>query len=72
MIDPKEVARLLRSIDAYPSSFAVSCALNIAPYVFVHPDELQHARWVDIDLESCEWRYTASKTNTPHIVPLVP
>lgn len=29
-IDPKEVGRLLRSIEAYPGSFAVSCALKIA------------------------------------------
>ena len=72
MIDPKEVGRLLRSIDAYPGSFAVSCALKIAPYVFVRPGELQKARWADIDLGACEWRYTTSKTNTPHIVPLAP
>jgi Integrase len=72
MIDPKEVGRLLRSIDAYPGSFVVSCALKIAPYVFVRPGELQHARWEEIDFETCEWRYTTSKTNTPHIVPLAP
>ena len=70
--DPKQVGRLLRMIHAYPGSFVVSCALKIAPYVFVRPGELQHARWAEIDLETCEWRYTTSKTNTPHIVPLAP
>lgn len=70
--DPKQVGRLLRTIDAYPGSFVVSCALKIAPYVFVRPGELQHARWEEIDFETCEWRYTTSKTNTPHIVPLAP
>ena len=70
--DPKQVGRLLRTIDAYQGSFVVSCALKIAPYVFVRPGELQHARWEEIDLEACEWRYTTSKTNTPHIVPLAP
>lgn len=70
--DPKQVGRLLRTIDAYQGSFVVSCALKIAPYVFVRPGELQHARWEEIDFEACEWRYTASKTNTPHIVPLAP
>lgn len=70
--DPKQVGRLLRTIDAYPGSFVVSCALKIAPYVFVRPGELQHARWEQIDFETCEWRYTTSKTNTPHIVPLAP
>ena len=72
MTDPKQVGRLLRTIDAYPGSFVVSTVLKIAPYVFVRPGELQHARWEDIDFDACEWRYTTSKTNTPHIVPLVP
>ena len=72
MTEPKQVGWLLRMIDAYPGSFVVACALKIAPYVFVRPDELRQARWEDIDFESCEWRYTASKTNTPHIVPLAP
>ncbi|MBQ4076118.1 MAG: integrase arm-type DNA-binding domain-containing protein [Mailhella sp.] len=72
MTEPKGVGRLLRAIDAYPGSFVISCALKIAPYVFVRPGELQCARWADIDFESGEWRYTVSKTGTPHIVPLAP
>jgi integrase len=36
----------------------------------VRPGELRRARWADIDLDAAEWRYTASKTGTPHIVPL--
>ena len=70
--DPKQIGRLLRMIHAYPGSFVVACALKIAPYVFVRPGELQHARWEEMDFEACEWRYTTSKTNTPHIVPLAP
>ena len=46
------------------------CALRLAPLVFVRPGELRHARWSDIDLETAEWRYTVTKTSTPHIVPL--
>jgi len=72
MTDPKDVGRLLRAIWGYPGSFVVACALKIAPYVFVRPGELQQARWADIDFEACEWRYTAPKTDTPHIVPLAP
>lgn len=72
MTDPKEVGRLLRTIDAYPGGLMVSSALKIAPYVFVRPGELQQAKWADIDFDVCEWRYTTSKTGTPHIVPLVP
>jgi integrase len=40
------------------------------PLVFVRPGELRKAEWKDIDLASSEWRYTVSKTDTPHIVPL--
>ena len=72
MTDPKNVGRLLRAIWHYPGSIVVACALKIAPYVFVRPGELRKARWADIDFESCEWRYTAPKTETPHIVPLAP
>ena len=72
MTDPKEVGRLLRAIDAYPGGLVVSSALKIAPYVFVRPGELQQAGWADIDFKACEWRYTTSKTGTPHIVPLAP
>ena len=27
-------------------------------------------KWEQLDLEAAEWRYTASKTNTAHLVPL--
>jgi integrase len=48
----------------YPS------ALRLAPLVFVRPGELRQAQWADIDLDTAEWRFTVSKTNTQHIVPL--
>jgi integrase len=38
--------------------------------VFVRPGELRQAKWTDFDLDAAEWRFTVSKTNTPHIVPL--
>jgi integrase len=38
--------------------------------VFVRPGELRMAEWKDIDLDAAEWRYTVTKTNVPHIVPL--
>jgi integrase len=31
---------------------------------------LRKAEWADIDLDAAEWRYTVTKTKTPHIVPL--
>ena len=68
--EPRKVAELLRMFDTYRGSLAVRCALQLAPLVFVRPGELRSAQWVDIDLEKAEWRFTASKTGTPHIVPL--
>jgi integrase len=68
--EPKRVAELLRAMDGYEGTLTVRCALRIAPLVFVRPGELRKAEWEDIDLDAAEWRYTVTKTNTPHIVPL--
>lgn len=68
--EPKQVAELLRAFDAYEGTVIVRCALQLAPMVFVRPGELRNAEWADIDLDTAEWRFTASKTSTPHIVPL--
>lgn len=70
MTEPKLIADLLRSMDGYQGSPIVMAALRLAPLVFVRPGELRRARWADIDLESCEWRFTASKTGQSHVVPL--
>ncbi len=68
--DPKQVAELLRAIDAYQGTFTVQCALKLAPLFFVRPGELRQAEWKDFDLDAAEWRYTVTKTDTAHIVPL--
>jgi integrase len=68
--EPNHVAELLRTIDGYQGTLVVACALRLAPLVFVRPGELRKAEWKDIELDCAEWRYTVTKTNTPHIVPL--
>lgn len=68
--EPALVGRLLRQIGAYEGSYIVKAALRLAPLVFVRPGELRHARWADIDFRKAEWRFTTSKTETQHIVPL--
>jgi integrase len=68
--EPAQVGGLLRALAGYQGTFAVACALRIAPYVFVRPGELRKAEWADIDLDAAEWRYTVTKTDTAHIVPL--
>lgn len=68
--EPKKAAEVLRIIEGYEGTPVVRAALRLAPLVFVRPGELRHAKWEDIDLEAAEWRYTVTKTNTQHIVPL--
>ena len=68
--NPTDVAPLLRALWGYDGTPVVSAALKLAPLVFVRPGELRRARWADIDLDGRDWRFTASKTNQPHIVPL--
>jgi len=68
--DPVQIGALLRNIDTYRGGLVARCAIRLAPLVFVRPGELRHAEWEHIDLETAEWRYTVSKTNTEHIVPL--
>lgn len=68
--EPKEIAELLRAIDGFTGSLTVQTALRLSPLVFTRPSELRRAKWADIDLETNEWRYKVTKTNTMHLVPL--
>ena len=68
--DPKEVGPLLRVLDGYRGLLTMRCALRLAPLLFVRTGELRKAEWTDIDLEGGEWRFTVTKTDMPHIVPL--
>ncbi len=70
IVDPDGVAKLLRSFDDFNGSFIVLCALKLAPLLFVRPGELRQAEWAQIDLDAGEWRYTVTKTDTAHLVPL--
>ena len=69
--DPQRVGQLLNDIDNYTGSLAVKGALQLAPLVFVRPGELRAARWLDIDLEAAEWRYTPPKTRNQTQVDLI-
>jgi integrase len=69
--DPAKLADLLRTIWGYNEGTPiVAAALRLAPLLFVRPGELRTAKWADIDLTKAEWRFVASKTKTPHVVPL--
>lgn len=72
ILDPAELGALLRAIEGYAGDPVTRAALRLAPLLFVRPGELRQAEWAHIDLDAGEWRFTASKTGTPHIVPLAP
>jgi len=70
--DPKKLAGLLRAIDSFDGSFVVTCALKIAPLVFVRPGELRQMEWSEIDFDAEEWNIPAAKMKMKvnHLVPL--
>ena len=70
--EPAKVAQLLRACDNYEGYFPITCALRLAPLVFVRPTELRAAEWSEFDLEGREWRIPAGrmKMKQMHIVPL--
>ncbi|MDO9068304.1 MAG: tyrosine-type recombinase/integrase [Deltaproteobacteria bacterium] len=70
LVSPQELKQLLLAIDAFKGTFVVLCALRLLPLIFCRPGELRTMKWVDIDLDRATWRYTVSKTNTDHLVPL--
>lgn len=70
ILEPKEVAAFLRTMDGYTGTLVVRIALKLAPLLFCRPGELRHMKWSEVDLEMAEWRYTTSKTKTDHLVPL--
>lgn len=70
--EPQAIGELLRAVHGYKGSFVTSCALRLAPLVFVRPGELRHAEWNEIDLDAAEWRIPAGKmkARVQHVVPL--
>ncbi len=61
IVDPKEVAPLLRAIDGYKGDFITKCALRLAPMLFCRPGELRQAEWSEINLDECVWNIPAHK-----------
>lgn len=79
IIDPVDLAELLRASDAYKGGPLVRAALKLAPILFQRPGNLRTMRWADVDLEAGRWaipsedmkRTKAEKINgQPHVVPL--
>ncbi|WP_446810281.1 tyrosine-type recombinase/integrase [Methylomonas sp. 2BW1-5-20] len=70
IIDPKQVAQLLRDISNYQGTFVVQSAFRLSPLLFQRPGEIRQMLWADVDLAAREWRPYVSKTDFHHIVPL--
>ena len=70
--DPTEIGHLLRAIEAYTGTFIVKTGLRLAPRLFVRPGELRQMEWVELNLDSGEWRIPAikMKMGRDHFVPL--
>ncbi|WP_283743020.1 integrase arm-type DNA-binding domain-containing protein [Sideroxydans sp. CL21] len=68
--DPQKVGELMRDIDGYQGSFIVKCGFKLSPLLFVRPGELRKMEWTDVNLDTAEWVYFVTKTETKHIVPL--
>jgi integrase len=72
IVEPPEIAALLRAIDGYDGHPQTKAALQIAPYVFVRPSELRYAEWSEFNFESATWTIPAQrmKMKREHRVPL--
>ena len=74
ILEPRRVGELLRAIDEYEGQGlpTTRMALQLLPYVFVRPGELQRAEWSEINLEAAVWRIPAQrmKARQEHVVPL--
>jgi len=81
LIEPNEVAGLLRAIDSYTGTYTVKCALQLSSLVFIRPGELRKAEWTEFNLEAAEWnipiermklkkRIKEERKGDKHLIPL--
>lgn len=70
--DPDRLGELLRAIDGFQGTPAVTAALRLAPLLLVRPGELRRAEWDEIDLDGALWAIPAEKMKMrqAHLVPL--
>ena len=70
--EPQKIGALLRAIDGYQGYFPLTCALRLAPLLFLRPGELRQGEWAEISFDAAELRVppTKMKMRQMHIVPL--
>jgi integrase len=69
---PKDIAGLIKRIEAYQCTVVVKSALWFSLYTFQRPGEIRGATWKEIDFDSVLWRLPENrmKAGRPHVVPL--
>lgn len=72
LVEPKDIARLLKAIDGYDGDFRTQCALKLLPLLMCRTGELRFAEWNEIDFEAKLWRIPGErmKMGRDHLVPL--
>jgi integrase len=72
IVDPKKIAPLLDKLDRYRGTYEVKTALNIAPHVFLRPNELVGLMWSEIDFDEKLIRINPErmKMNRMHLIPM--
>jgi len=70
--EPRDIAPLLRAIDAYTGKLITRIALQLAPLLFARPIELRTAEWRHVDMGNGQWRIPMRimKMGIQHLVPL--
>jgi integrase len=75
IIKPNDFAQLLHQLKAYKGTLIVKAALELAPLVFVRPNELRLAEWSEFDLTAALWtipsqRMKQRKRRTAYCAPV--
>ncbi len=70
--DPKELRKILISIDGYSGTPEIRAALKLTPILFQRPGEIRQMEWEEINWENEYWEIPADKMKMrfAHIVPL--
>lgn len=70
--NPKEVGRLMVSIDNYMGTPTVQAALRLSPLFFCRPGELRHLEWDEVNWEEKQIEISGEKMKMgeSHIIPL--
>jgi integrase len=71
-LEPKDIGQFLRDCDAYPGSYEIRSAMQLAWLTLARSMEVLESEWAEFDLEHGVWRIPAArmKMKRDHIIPL--